>query len=294
MLIQCILINNYITTEMQESIYDTSDILFEVDKDVLVFTPIQSEEFERESNITVTNISNYHIAFRIKTTKKEDYTVNPTHIVISPKAKISIDFKFLRKKHKGDLSEHKFKLDGFIISNEDKDKDAKQLFFQQEKTKARVKGNIIKMTVSFNENMPPSSSSFQDIGKSQNLLYTSATMHHSNQNTSNSNAKMDEEIIKRDRQLKEELENLKVEYYKLKNQLGTLNEKETILKNRILLENAPDSSNIKLSKHIYVISYLILSYHIVVLPPLVEKQISSTVSIALCIFTIILGFYLTY
>lgn len=231
---------------MQETIYDTSDKLFEVDRDILTFTPIESNEYERESSVNVTNISNYPITFRIKTTKKEDYMVNPSHIVVLPQAKITIDFKYLKKKHTGDLSDHKFKLDGFIISNDDKDKDAKQLFLQQEKSKARVKGNVKRMTVSF-EGIPAISASFENITKSKNL-YSSVTKSQNLYSSVNMINSKSDDILNRDIQLKDELENLKVEYFKLKNRLASLKEKETSLQNRIILENTVDNAIIKPSK----------------------------------------------
>ena len=101
--------------------------LFSIDVDVLSFKIyLDNNNYCSESSCVITNLTDDYIAFRTKTTKKEDYAVRPTHAILMPKASTKIVFN----KHSVDLDPtgHKFKFEAIVIAQSDKDKDIKSLF----------------------------------------------------------------------------------------------------------------------------------------------------------------------
>lgn len=137
---------------------DTSKEIFKIDKDIFTFN-INSEKIKTasssshptiisEEKLVITNTTNNHLSFRIKTTKKLFYTVNPSYFNISPKSSKTVHILFyFVPGNEVNSTGHKFKIEGFIITDDEKDKDAKELFSYYSKSKIGVEGNTQKRFV---------------------------------------------------------------------------------------------------------------------------------------------------
>lgn len=203
-----------------------SEELFTIDVNILTFTIPDREGAPIESCCNIHNITADYIAFRTKTTKKEEYAVKPTHAIIAPYTTMKVSF--IKNTSGLDPTGHKFKFDSMVISLNDKDKDPKTLFNLFDK-KITPKYSV-KLGVEFvkakNNPLVQSMYSVKDPADSQ--LRNSSLMDISQ---------------------KEKLESLKIEFYKLKNQLITLTRKKNELKNRVDIEKRSEiSSNTKASK----------------------------------------------
>ena len=153
------------------NIIDSSKNLFSIDKKVIVFE-ITNEKKNTLSNINinisnssshyalyishtsiiVTNLTSEYLSLRTKTTKKKNYNVYPSYCILPPNSEKKIDFKyFINEGEKISNSGHKFKFEGFIISNEEKDIDSKILFNKYISQKIPVKASLIKASVEFIE-----------------------------------------------------------------------------------------------------------------------------------------------
>lgn len=222
-------------TKLEKSVYDSSVKLFEINQSILHFVSIsQDGDGNRECNARVTNLSNHYLAFRIKTTKKQEYAVNPTHCIIFPQSKVDINFSYSKKYPITDISTHKFLFDGFVINNAEKDIDPKVLFTKMIEAKNQFMGNEIKMGVVYDG----IDQSNVNINQSQTSIFNSI-------NIIDDIAKQEKPPVKEEKDSNEELENLKVEYYKMKNHLGILTQKYRNLKNRVDMEKAPESISVK-------------------------------------------------
>jgi len=153
------------------NIIDSSKNLFSIDKKVIVFE-INNEKKNTLSNININisntsshyalyishtsiivkNLTSEYLSLRTKTTKKKNYNVYPSYCILSPNSEKKIDFKyFINEGEKISNSGHKFKFEGFIISNEEKDIDSKILFNKYISQKIPVKASLIKASVEFIE-----------------------------------------------------------------------------------------------------------------------------------------------
>ena len=200
-----------------------SQELFTIDVNILSFTTPDKEGTPIESSCNIHNITGDYIAFRTKTTKKEEYAVKPTHTIIPPYTTITI--AFIRNSSGLDPTGHKFKFDSMVISPDDKNKDPKTIFDLL--AKKITPTYSVKLGVEFvkaNNSNPlvQSMYSVKDVADSQ--LRTSSIM---------------------DITQKEKLESLKIEFYKLKNQLITLTRKKNELKNRVDIEKRCETSSNK-------------------------------------------------
>ena len=103
------------------------------------------------TNIKIENLSHNYVALRVRTTKKFYYAVDPIYTIISPKSTKSIRIQYNSQPNEEITSiGHKFRFEGFII--DDKEKNTKNilgLFQQYIKSQKLVKGNIIKKNVIF-------------------------------------------------------------------------------------------------------------------------------------------------
>ena len=145
-----------------ELIFDNSKEVFKLDKEVISFNlktenlseeePIKSS-LSSENEIKITNLTEDYLAFRTKATKKLYYSVQPTYCIIPPKELKSITIIFNLKE--GDIPKlhgHKFKFEGFIISESEKDKEPKDLFNEYTLKGSPVVGNSHKTFVNFLNN----------------------------------------------------------------------------------------------------------------------------------------------
>ena len=161
-----------------ELIIDNSKEVFKLDKEVISFNlnteniseeePIKSS-LSSENEIKITNLTEDYLAFRTKTTKKLYYCVQPTYCIIPPKEIKSISIKFYLKEGEiPKLHGHKFKFEGFIISESEKDKEAKDLFNEYTLKNSPVVGNSHKTFVHFSTNKEDENTS--DNKNKNNLL----------------------------------------------------------------------------------------------------------------------------
>ena len=147
-----------------ELIMDLSKEIFKLDKDILTFEIGPSIESKlsmsslshhstdlkplSEEELCVTNLTSDYLAFRTKTTKKEYYSVNPTYFILPPNGNQIIKFLFYNQSGKEvDPKGHKFRFEGFVILESEKDEDLKELFKNYIKSGKKVVGNVAKRYV---------------------------------------------------------------------------------------------------------------------------------------------------
>lgn len=100
--------------------------------------------------IFITNITSNYVAYRTRITKKKYYTVEPTHLVISPNSNIKVKIIFyFNPKEKFPPEGHKFRFEGIIIPNNMKNRDPKEIFNDFSTNRKEVKGNSIKKIAEF-------------------------------------------------------------------------------------------------------------------------------------------------
>ena len=140
-----------------DSLLDTSKEVFSMDKDIIVFN-IKSNNIKAssspialtESDISIKNLTNDYLAFRTKTTKKSLYAVNPTYYIIPPnEVRIIKIILYNVPGEKMVTKGHKFRFEGFIINENEKDKDVKELFIEYQNKGDKIIGNIHKRNVQF-------------------------------------------------------------------------------------------------------------------------------------------------
>ena len=143
------------------NIDDTKE-LFTIDKEFLSFKLDVDNLFDdeplkmsivSETQIKVSNITDNFLAFRTKTTKALYYTVNPTYCIIAPKEIKIISISFIVKGgEKLQLRGHKFKFEAFIIQENEKDKEPKNLYNEYIRKGIPVIGCSEKTLVQFSDN----------------------------------------------------------------------------------------------------------------------------------------------
>ena len=105
-----------------------------------------------QSNIKIRNISKEYISFHVKTTKKINYIIKPSYYILSPNEILSLKIYFyINTGENINAKGHKFKFEGFVIPEEEKDKGAKKLFNEYITKRKKVKGTVIKKCASFIE-----------------------------------------------------------------------------------------------------------------------------------------------
>ncbi len=167
-----------------ELVFDNSKEVFQLDRQTISFKlnienisesePLKSD-LKSETEIKITNLTDNFLAFRVKTTKKLYYSVNPTYCVIPSKEIKSIKIIFLIKEGEiPKLHGHKFKFEAFIINENEKDKDPKDLFSEYIKKGAPVNGNSHKTFVQFTDEVENSS---ENQKKSRNFLTLPKVSH---------------------------------------------------------------------------------------------------------------------
>ena len=263
--------------------FDLSEKIFEIDKENILFkindSYINEITFNKSSNnirlisvceIFVKNLTSEYIIFRVQTSRKKYYLVNPSYCILNPNENKSIDISYYQGKEEVNPIGHKFKFEGFIIKEDEKDNSPKDIFFNYQNNHEKVKGTIIKKKVEFikdnNYNIP------KKFKKKEEEIYKNEEEKY------HIEMSLDEEDLKHI----EELENLKIEYYKLKNIIENL-EMDYYNKKKILLleQNKINDEFNHDNKKIYIITE--------------NKQnpISNFILITSFIISILVGFYLT-
>ena len=182
------------------NIIDTSQKLFSINKSELVFeiSSINSSNISEsninsstlshyrinlgQTSIIVTNLSSEYLSLRAMTTKKKNYSVNPSYIILSPNENKNLEIKyFVNFGEKVSNSGHKFKFEGFIITPEEKDQDSRKLFNKYISQKIPVKACIIRASVKFIENAEKSS----ELDSNSNDNFLKNKINESNNNSKN-------------------------------------------------------------------------------------------------------------
>ena len=182
------------------NIIDTSQKLFSINKSELVFeitsnsssniteSNVNSSTVSHyrinlgETSIIVTNLSSEYLSLRTMTTKKKNYSVYPSYIILPPNENKKLEIKyFVNFGEKVSNLGHKFKFEGFIIKSEEKNQDARTLFNEYISKKIPVKAYIIRASVKFIENYEKSSE--LDSNSNGNLLKNK--INESNNNSKN-------------------------------------------------------------------------------------------------------------
>ena len=276
---------------------DTSKEIFTIDKDILSLK-INSDYINRvsisehptivsESEFEIKNITNKYIAFRIKTTKKQYYTVNPSYCVIPPNSNQKINLVYyLIPGEKVNSTGHKFKIEGFIISDSEKDENVKDIFSKYANNRIKVEGNIQKRFVQFVEDKEYVINKENEIEPKISRISEYSVAPNQEQKLENqpftSKRFMEDEPQPQEFKIKEKLKILKDEYNKLKSQIDNLNINQENIKRRIQYEknNLDNSANYS-TKFKYEI------------PKHEEKQIHRIVFIWAFVLSTLIGFYLT-
>lgn len=294
-------------------IINSSESIYSVDKDLLIF-PINSQtlnDFNKstslskghttilsETRLQVTNLTSEYLAFRIKTTKKKNYAVNPTYTIIAPKRTQEVEIGFyICQGETIDEKGHKFKLEGFNIDISQKNSNPKEIFQDVVERNEQVQGTVKKLLVKFTED--------NDYNCYLNMKQGLQSGNNNNEEDNNNNnlaksvysvaqdnlaAPMKKSTVLRGGMQKnfaggdeEMLEMLKNENQKLKDQMDNLNLNCSKLKQRIESEKkSPNqSSGVNSNKYIYKV------------PEIKEKKFSNIILIAAFIASVLFGFYLT-
>ena len=294
----------------KDLIMDVSKEIFTLNKEILTFkinqsnlsrlsshSSIHSGNLQplSEEDISITNLTSEYLAFRTKTTKKENYAVNPTYCLIPPNGNQVLNFVFYNKSaEKLDPKGHKFRFEGFIIPESQKNEEVKNLFQEYIKSGKKVVGNCLKRYVHFEENDEDSNilrGSNNSIGTNNLSNYTIAEEQK--------NSLLMDKIKEKDENVRisdiieeksggrfgiennrEKLENLKREYNQLKEQVENLKRNEELLNKRIYNEKNKKNVHHGSDKFKFKV------------PEIKEEKLSRNKIIGIFLFSVLIGFYL--
>ena len=242
---------------------DTSSPIITINQATLMFKinkqSLSSQSYENKNNslfpisqteIFITNITSNYVAYRARITRKKFYTVEPSHLVISPNSSIKVRIIFFYNPNGQFPPEgHKFRFEGVIIPNNMKYKDTREIFEELSTNKREVKGNSIRKIVEFiydNNYFYDSSSENIKLDSTQNLgnsissfnpnesVYTNALgksterpsrLSLRNPNRSNKLRGQRKEEVMDPIKLKEECESLQNDYDKYEKELNDVRQK---------------------------------------------------------------------
>ena len=299
----------------RDLIMNTSRELFKLDKDHIIFKINPSNMSKLSSHaslhssglkplsdvdLNITNLTSDYLAFRTKTTKKENYVVNPTYYIVPPKSTFSVNLIFYNKPGQIlDPKGHKFKFEGFIIPESQKENDAKDLFNKYISEGTKVIGYYQKRNIQFFDENSQEGSNLRE----NNNLYNSGLSVYSEANNSKKSTLLMDKIQEKEVGLnniklsdilvdksgenfgmdnnKERLEILKKEYNQLKEQLDNLKRNENLLSNRIKNEKNKSKTSEGYSDK--------FKYKVVESK---EKKLSTNTLITIFACSILVGFYL--
>ena len=292
-------------------IMDESKEIFTLNKEILSFKINQSNLSKlsshssihsgnlhsiSEEDILVTNLTSEYLAFRTKTTRKENYAVNPTYCVIPPNSTQNLNLVlYNRTGEKLDPKSHKFKFEGFIIPESQKDEDIKNLFKDYIKNGKKVIGNSQKRGVQFLEENDEGSNilrgSNNSLGNSNLSNYTVAE--------EKKNSLLMDKIQEKDENVRlsdiieektggrfgmennmERLEYLKKEYNQLKEQVENLKRNEELLNKKIYIEKNKKNVHHGSDKFKFKV------------PEIKEEKLSRNKRMGIFLFSVLIGFYL--
>ena len=303
----------------KDLIMDVSKELFKLDKNELNFT-INAAMISRlsssstnsvhlkplsETEITVTNITSDYIALRTKTTKKDNYTVHPTYCVLTPNGTQKIKIIYYDKPgHKINNKDHKFRFEGIVITEAQKNEPLKEVFQDFIKKGIKVQGNSYKLYAKFTQeentienidnNLSNSNNKLDVIKEEEKEIIRTSTMSNASVYTipdesksileENNTVRLSDLIINNNKNSemtdKEKLENLKMEYNQLKEEVDNLKSNEEALNKKI--KNEKNKKNIVPQSDKFRFD----------VPENNEKPFSRNMLMGIFAFSVLLGFYL--
>ena len=204
-----------------------------------------------ETELLLTNLTSSYIAYRTRITKKKFYSVEPSHIIMSPNSNITIKITFY---HNFSLpfppEGHKFRFEGIVIPSNMKRLDARNIYEEYSRNKTEVKGNSIRKVAEFiydNDYNPDFSGECNKLEMSQSMnnineISTASSVYsmalgRSNERPSRISLKNKKNYLKGinsydPKKLKEECEKLQEEYdnnvkelNELRNKINEINSK---------------------------------------------------------------------
>jgi hypothetical protein len=294
--------------EQIENIFqiEEDDIKFKINRNyinnLLSSNLFQNINLISSSQIVVKNLTTEYISLRVKTTKKQNYTVEPSYFILNPsETKLINIYYYINKMEEVNEKGHKFKFEGFVIKESEKNKNIKNIFADYIKSGTKVRGNVVKKYVKFiddNNYEIPNKSIIQkrySVSESSSDLSIEENLKELTSHLSDNNLRKEESSLSEDKKDnfrfnkneenlrdEEELENLKIEYYKLKNNIDNLKMTYINLEKRLELEQ----NKIK-QENIYRRQF---SYQ---LPENKRKPFSKIILFYLFIGSAFIGFYLT-
>ena len=252
-----------------------------------------------ETEITVINLTSEYIAFRVQTTNKKKYTVHPTHEIIKPNGNHTFKIIYYSDPEKilDPNDQKKFKLEGFIIPEEKKNEQAKDLFTEYAEKEIKVQGNFIKLRARFTieEDIKENNNSIRE-SQNENVILRNSMVSNISEYTvpegqkslleEKTNLRLSDLVVGKSNNSKvelsdkEKLENLKSEYYQLNEEVEILKKNEKNLIEKIKMERnrkniVPESEKFRFN-----------------LPDIKEKPFARNILIAIFAFSVLLGFYL--
>ena len=246
-----------------------------------------------ETEITVINLTSEYIAFRVQTTNKKKCTVHPTHEIIKPNGNHTFKIIYYSDPEKilDPNDQKKFKLEGFIIPEEKKNEQAKDLFTEYAEKEIKVQGNFIKLRARFTieEDIKENNNSIRE-SQNENVILGNSMVSNISEYTvpegqkslleEKNNLRLSDLVVNKSNNSKvelsdkEKLENLKSEYNQLKEEVENLRENEELLNEKIKIErNRKNKFGFNL-------------------PDIKEKPFARNILIAIFAFSVLLGFYL--
>ena len=294
--------------EQVENLYQIEDdnIKFKINRNyinnLLSSNLFQNVNLISSSQIVVKNLSKEYVSVRAKTTKKQNYTVEPSYWILNPsEAKIINIYYYINKVEEINEKGNKFKFEGFVIKENEKDKNIKNIFADYIKSGTKVRGQVVKKNVKFivdNNYEIPNKSIIQKRYSSSEIssVYSiEESLKELNSNSSDNTLRKEDSSLSEDKKNNyqiskneenskdvEKLENLKIEYYKLKNNIDNLKMTYYNLEKRLELEqNKIKEENIYRRKFTYQ------------LPENKRKPLSKFILLYLFIGSVFIGFYLT-
>ena len=153
-------------------IISPSELIFNLDTDNISELSSNTTKISKEIEILIINKSNDYIVIKISTTKKNNFITSPSsYLILSPKEEKKLNIRFKRDEgEKLKLKPYKFQFEGFIITLEEKDLNAKELFNKYDKNKNIIKSNVIMAQTKFldkngNENISLSNTNLTNVNK---------------------------------------------------------------------------------------------------------------------------------
>ena len=298
--------------EQIENLYqiEEDDIKFKINRNyinnLLSSNLFQNVNLISSSQIVVKNLSKEYVSVRVKTTKKQNYTVEPSYLILNPsETKIINIYYYINKVEEINEKGNKFKFEGFIIKENEKDKNIKNIFADYIKSGTKVRGKVIKKNVKFildNNYEIPNKSIIQksySVSETSSVYSLEENLKELNSNSSDSilrkedislsGDKKDNYQINRNEENSkdvEELENLKIEYYKLKNNIDNLKMNYLNMKKRLELEQINNNNN---NQNKQSLNYM-YDYD----SPKNQKKTNPNYIFIFCfVASILIGFYLT-